>query len=304
MRLSVIYSVSLLGLLNVATATAKSNNPINANNNKPSFIRHNAVWSIPRGGDAPPSFRQQLDQYETSMKDFTKHYDALSVHMKEVLEKALTFHGKTTKAMEDLELGLFKVSIQLSMLPAELTKHFTILKEHMLTLQQAATTMMDQLAVHIELVTQCAQLVEGLLSEIKTKTSELPRIKKQERRLKNSGTKYAKLQQSVQEDMLHLQQTSLSVRDEVMNMDARGREDVWPTFMENVKTVHEAALNVDRTFRAMGGAGGANGSNNNNTAVAAAPGSMPAGEVMDYGLAADNGVQEVEVEMTTYQYSW
>lgn len=300
MRPSLLYATtSLLLLLCVSTVTAKNHKNDPATNKSPSFIR---ALSIPRGGDSAPSFRQQLEQYEKSMKVFLGHYETASVHMKEVLEKTLTFHGKTNNAMNDLEDGLFKVSIQLSMLPTELSTHFKVLHGNMLTLQEAATTMLDQLAVYVELVTRCLQLVEGLVSEVREKSLQLPQIKKQERRLqRNGGSKYTKLQQRVQEDMMYLQETSLSVRDEVLEMDTRGREDVWPTFIENVKAVHEAAVNVDRIFQSIRDGRGSNGLTNSSDVVVSE--SMPAEEAMNYGLAGD-AVQEVEVEMTTYQYSW
>jgi diadenosine tetraphosphate (Ap4A) HIT family hydrolase len=259
---------------------------------------------VPRGGGSndsdgngnppaqQPTFPQQLQHYETSMTAFLNHYQTATEHMLAVLTRTMELDQKTDKALKDLQFGLFRVQLQLSMLPPELCGNFQTLHAEMLALQAAANTMLTQLGIYTEVVTKCLEMVQGLIQKVQEKANELPQLEKEERKLRSSmrGNKkkkkqYDKLQFKVQADVA---------------MDKHAREDIWPIFMDSIQKVQEAAKNVDRIFKSVINVRNGNGNSGSSTVPFVTPDASSSSSY-NYGLEAD--VQEVEVEMTTYQFN-
>jgi hypothetical protein len=278
-----------------------------------------AFLIVPRGGGSndsdgngnppaqQPTFPQQLQHYETSMTAFLNHYQTATEHMLAVLTRTMELDQKTDKALKDLQFGLFRVQLQLSMLPPELCGNFQTLHAEMLALQAAANTMLTQLGIYTEVVTKCLEMVQGLLQKVQEKANELPQLEKEERKLRSSmrGNKkkkkqYGKLQFKVQADVANLQQTTMGINNDIIAMDKHAREDIWPIFMDSIQKVQEAAKNVDRIFKSVINVRNGNGNSGSSTVPFVTPDASSSSSY-NYGLEAD--VQEVEVEMTTYQFN-
>jgi hypothetical protein len=273
---------------------------------------------VPRGGGSndgnpssaqQPSFPKQLQHYEKSMAAFLNHYQTATEHMLTVLTRTMELDQKTDKALKDLKFGLLRVQLQLSMLPPELCGNFKTLHAEMLALQVAAGTMLTQLGIYTEVVTKCLEMVQGLIQHVQEKANELPQLQKEERKLRSSmrsnnkkKKKYVKLQMKLQADVANLQQTTMGINNDIIAIDKHAREDVWPIFMESIQQVQEAAKNVDRIFKAVINV--RNGQGNSGSVPFVAPDtSSSSAPLANYNYGREADVQEVEVEMTTYQFN-
>mmetsp|Transcript_24102 Transcript_24102/g.39883 ORF Transcript_24102/g.39883 Transcript_24102/m.39883 type:complete len:176 (-) Transcript_24102:111-638(-) len=172
-------------------------------------------------------------------------------------------------------------------------------------------SMLAQLTIYTDIVTKCLTMVHTLIEVVQQKATELPQLQKDERRLRrpqHNNKKHVNLQKRVQEEVMALQQTTMGINNEILVLDKQAREEVWPLFMEQIKQVQEAARTVDRLFQSIVVRNQSNHQGNSDNSAAAAGNWTPPGASSspvtnyNYGLEEAN-VQEVEVEMTTYQFN-